>query len=65
MYSVAQNSILNCGTLPRATRAELYWASGRMAARPNAELSNIMPWAGTSRGPQAFLDNPGSELFQV
>ena len=23
----------------------------------NAELSKIMPWAGTSRGPQAFLTN--------
>src|SRR5246127_1179228 len=23
----------------------------------DAELSSIMPWAGTSRGPQAFLDN--------
>lgn len=23
----------------------------------NAELQKIMPWAGTSRGPQAFLDN--------
>ena len=23
----------------------------------NAELSKIMPWAGTSRGPQALLDN--------
>ena len=28
----------------------------------NAELSKIMPWAGTSRGPQAFLDNLG-EIF--
>src|ERR1700761_5200741 len=25
----------------------------------NAELSKIMPWAGTSRGPQAFLSNLG------
>ena len=25
----------------------------------NSELSKIMPWAGTSRGPQAFLDNLG------
>jgi ketosteroid isomerase-like protein len=25
----------------------------------NAELNRIMPWAGTSRGPQAFLDNLG------
>jgi uncharacterized protein len=25
----------------------------------DAELSKIMPWAGTSRGPQAFLDNLG------
>jgi uncharacterized protein len=25
----------------------------------NAELSKIMPWVGTSRGPQAFLDNLG------
>jgi uncharacterized protein len=25
----------------------------------NAELQKIMPWAGTSRGPQAFLDNLG------
>jgi ketosteroid isomerase-like protein len=28
----------------------------------DAELSRIMPWAGTSRGPQAFLDNLG-EMF--
>jgi len=28
----------------------------------DAELSKIMPWAGTSRGPQAFLDNLG-EMF--
>ena len=26
----------------------------------NAELSRIMPWAGTSHGPQAFLDNLGA-----
>jgi len=26
----------------------------------DAELSMIMPWAGTSRGPQAFLDNLGA-----
>src|SRR5258708_37454577 len=26
----------------------------------NAELNKIMPWAGTSHGPQAFLDNLGS-----
>ena len=25
----------------------------------NAELSRIMPWAGTSRGPQAFISNLG------
>lgn len=25
----------------------------------DTELSKIMPWAGTSRGPQAFLDNLG------
>jgi len=24
----------------------------------DAELNKIMPWAGTSHGPQAFLDNP-------
>jgi ketosteroid isomerase-like protein len=28
----------------------------------DAELSKIMPWAGTSHGPQAFLDNLG-EMF--
>ena len=28
----------------------------------DAELSRIMPWAGTSHGPQAFLDNLG-EIF--
>src|SRR5246127_5987356 len=28
----------------------------------DAELSKIMPWAGTSYGPQAFLDNLG-EMF--
>jgi ketosteroid isomerase-like protein len=26
----------------------------------DAELNKIMPWAGTSRGPQAFLDNMGT-----
>jgi uncharacterized protein len=26
----------------------------------DAELTRIMPWAGTSRGPQAFLDNLGN-----
>jgi uncharacterized protein len=26
----------------------------------DAELTKIMPWAGTSRGPQAFLDNLGN-----
>ena len=26
----------------------------------DAELNKIMPWAGTSRGPQAFLDNLGT-----
>lgn len=26
----------------------------------NAELSKILPWAGTSHGPQAFLDKLGS-----
>jgi uncharacterized protein len=25
----------------------------------NAELGKILPWAGTSQGPQAFLDNLG------
>jgi hypothetical protein len=29
----------------------------------NAELAKIMPWAGTSHGPQAFLDNLGT-MFQ-
>ena len=28
----------------------------------NPELSKIMPWAGTSHGPQAFLGNLG-EMF--
>jgi len=28
----------------------------------NAELNRIMPWAGTSHGPRAFLDNLG-EMF--
>ncbi|HUE61023.1 MAG TPA: nuclear transport factor 2 family protein [Acidimicrobiales bacterium] len=28
----------------------------------DAELSRIMPWAGTSKGPKAFLDNMG-EMF--
>ncbi|MCW2855458.1 MAG: hypothetical protein JWR52_1073 [Marmoricola sp.] len=28
----------------------------------NAELAKILPWAGTSHGPQAFLDNLG-EMF--
>jgi uncharacterized protein len=28
----------------------------------NAELNKIMPWAGTSHGPQAFLENLG-EMF--
>jgi ketosteroid isomerase-like protein len=28
----------------------------------NAELSKILPWAGTSHGPQSFLDNLG-EIF--
>jgi ketosteroid isomerase-like protein len=28
----------------------------------DAELSKIMPWAGTARGPQGFLDNLG-EMF--
>jgi uncharacterized protein len=26
----------------------------------NSELNKIMPWAGTSYGPQAFLDNLGT-----
>jgi len=26
----------------------------------DAELNKIMPWAGTSHGPQAFLDNPAT-----
>jgi len=26
----------------------------------NAELKKIMPWTGTSKGPQAFLDNLGT-----
>jgi ketosteroid isomerase-like protein len=29
----------------------------------NAELNRIMPWAGTSHGPQAFLENLG-EMFR-
>jgi hypothetical protein len=29
----------------------------------NTELAKIMPWAGTSHGPQAFLDNLGT-MFQ-
>jgi ketosteroid isomerase-like protein len=38
----------------------------------DAELKKIMPWAGTSRGPQAFIDNLGgifsawdTEAFKV
>ena len=31
----------------------------------NAELSKILPWAGTSHGPQAFLDNNYTVFGQV
>ena len=31
----------------------------------DAELSKIMPWAGTSQGPQAFLDNLKSPLTRA
>jgi uncharacterized protein len=30
----------------------------------NAELTRIMPWAGTSHGPQAFLDNLGAMFMR-
>lgn len=30
----------------------------------DAELAKIMPWAGTSKGPQAFLDNLGLMFAQ-
>ena len=49
--------LLDPGVVNRLVASEATYVS---LNTEDAELSKIMPWAGTSRGPQAFLDNLGN-----
>jgi uncharacterized protein len=51
LQNVTDAGVVNSIVAPDATYVSLN--------TENAELSKIMPWAGTSHGPQAFLDNLG------
>jgi len=50
-------NLLDPGVVNRLVASEATYVS---LNTEDAELSKIMPWAGTSRGPQAFLDNLGN-----
>src|SRR5690348_5534716 len=52
-------NLLDPGVVNRLVASEATYVS---LNTEDAELSKIMPWAGTSRGPQSFLDNLG-EMF--
>jgi uncharacterized protein len=51
LQNLADPDVVNAVVAPDATYVSLN--------TDDAELSQIMPWAGTSHGPQAFLDNLG------
>jgi hypothetical protein len=52
LQNLLDPDVVNCVVAPDATYVSLN--------SENPELSKIMPWAGTSHGPQAFLDNLGA-----
>ncbi len=52
MQNLLDPDVVNSVVAPDATYVSLN--------TEDAELSKIMPWAGTSRGPQAFLGNLGT-----
>ena len=52
-------NLLDPGVVNRLVASEATYVS---LNTEDTELSEIMPWAGTSRGPQSFLDNLG-EMF--
>jgi ketosteroid isomerase-like protein len=54
LHNLLDPNVVNSVVAPDATYVSLN--------TDDAELSKIMPWAGTSHGPQAFLDNLG-EMF--
>ena len=54
MHNLLDPDVINSVVAPDATYVSLN--------TENPELTRIMPWAGTSRGPQAFLGNL-SEMF--
>src|SRR6202043_2698973 len=54
MQNLLDPDVVNSVVAPDATYVSLN--------AEDAELSKILPWAGTSHGPQAFLDNLG-EIF--
>jgi ketosteroid isomerase-like protein len=54
LHNLLDPNVVNSVVAPDATYVSLN--------TEDAELSKIMPWAGTSHGPQAFLDNLG-EMF--
>ena len=52
LQNLLDPEVVNSVVAPDATYVSLNTEDG--------ELNKIMPWAGTSRGPQAFLDNLGT-----
>ena len=52
MQNLLDPEVVNSLVAPDATYVSLN--------TEDAELNKIMPWAGTSHGPQAFLDNLGA-----
>jgi uncharacterized protein len=51
LQNLLEPDVVNRVVAPNATYVSLN--------SDNSELNKIMPWAGTSHGPQAFLDNLG------
>jgi ketosteroid isomerase-like protein len=51
LQNLLDSDVVNSVVAPDATYVSLNTET--------AELSKILPWAGTARGPQAFLDNLG------
>jgi uncharacterized protein len=57
LQNLLEPDVVNSVVAPDATYVSLN--------AENAELSKILPWAGTSRGPQAFLDKLGSNIHPL
>jgi hypothetical protein len=52
LQNLLEPDVVNSAVAPNATHVSLN--------TENPELSKILPWAGTSHGPQAFLGNLGT-----